>query len=281
MRFRALLLLFSFTMIGFCLTLYFQSEPSVQTVRWDHYGDLHYNEERSHSLKDLNAKTSPYQLEHLVSKIYEKNRLAGEKTRIMEIGSGNGRVIMELKKQFPEVEFYGINKEKTHTFYRRESYVLTALKFDILSKTQLELMELPYVVFQDLDFAARLPYAENKFDLIFSQNTIRHIKYKFELFNEILRVLKPNGLSIHTDLTPINVYDKGVILPFKEAIAEFRRREINIRMLENPRTLYFKKKTANVLFPVLPHQPVPATNENLSKELRRPDMGYNIKHPLK
>lgn len=267
-------------MIGFCLTLYFQAEPSVQTVNWDQYTNLQYNEDRSHSLKDFNEKVSPHNLEDLIQRTLEKNRMAGEKTRVMEIGAGNGRVIMELKKKFPEVEFYGINKEKTHTFYRRESFILTALKFGILTKAELEQMELPFLVFLDLDFGARLPYAANKFDVIYSQNTLRHIKYKFELLNEILRVLKPDGISIHTDLSTINVYNKGVILPFKDAVAEFRKRDIDLRILDDERSIYLHKEQENSLFPVLPHHPLPASGENLSQEMRRPDMGYNIKHEI-
>src|SRR5690606_12211020 len=146
-------------------------------------------------LSDFNKKIAPHKLEDILREIYEKNRTSGERTRVMEIGAGNGRVLMELKKLFPNVEFYGINKEKTHTFYRRESFILTALKFEIFSKQEVEDIELPYVVFQDMDFGARIPYAENKFDLIFSQETISYIKYKFELFNEIMRVLKPAGIS--------------------------------------------------------------------------------------
>ncbi len=70
-------------------------------------------------------------------------------------------------------------------------------------------MDLPYIVFQDLDFGNRIPYEENKFDLIYSQDTVSYIKYKFELFNEIMRVLKPGGISIHTDVTGMNIYSKG------------------------------------------------------------------------
>jgi SAM-dependent methyltransferase len=276
MGLRNILLIISVIIIGFAFSLYFQTNQSVQSLNWEQYKNLQYNEERSHSLEDLNAKIAPYRLEDIIQELLEKNRLAGEKTRVMEIGPGNGRVLMELKRLFPEVEFYGINKEKTHTFYRRESYILTALKFNIFNKTEIENIELPYVVFHDLDFGERIPYDSNKFDVIFSQDVISMIKYKFELLNEIMRVLKPGGISFHTNMTGVNIYAKGIVLDLRDALGEIRRRGIDINTLENRTSIRFRKNDNNALFPVAPHHPIPSNLNNLSQELRRPEMGYNI-----
>lgn len=276
MSLRNVLFTISCIIVGLCLSLYFQTETNVQSMNWDQYKNLQYNEERSHSLADLDQKLVPFKLEDIIQEIYEKNRLAGEKTRVMEIGAGNGRVIMELKKIFPDIEFYAINREKTHTFYRRESFMLTALKFEIFSKTDIEAIDLPYLVFQDLDFGSRIPYDANKFDIVYSQAVIPQIKYKFELFNEIMRVLKPGGISYHTDVSGINIYAKGLVLDLRDALAEFRRRGIDITTLEDRNTIRFRKNIDNSLFPVEPHQAIPANTTNLSQELRRPEMGYNI-----
>jgi ubiquinone/menaquinone biosynthesis C-methylase UbiE len=276
MNLRNSLLLFSVAMIGFCLTLYFQSESAVQSMHVDLYKSLNYNKARSHSLSEFNEKIVPLRIEDIISEVYEKNKLLGEKTRVMEIGFGNGRVLIELKKLFPEVEFYGINKEKTHTFYRRESFILTALKFDLMSKVEAESMILPYVVFQDLDFGQSIHYAENKFDVIYSQSTLSHIRYSFELFNEIMRVLKKGGVSIHADVTGINIYSRGVIISMKQATYEFRKKGIDIYVLDKPESLRFKKPAHNVLFPVTPHQAIPPNFENISSELKRPEMNYNF-----
>lgn len=276
MGLRNILLTISCIIIGFCLSLYFQTETTVQTMNWDQYKNLQYNEERSHSLEDFNKKIVPFTLQDIIQEVYEKNRLAGEKTRVMEIGAGNGRVLMELKKLFPDVEFYAINKEKTHTFYRRESFILTALKFEIFTKTDIEGIDLPYLVFQDLDFGARIPYDENKFDIVYSQGVVPLIKYKFEFFNEVMRVLKPGGMALHSDVSGINLYAKGIVLELRDALAEFRRRGIDITTLEVQDTIRFRKDDFNVLFPVEPHQVIPPSTTNLSNELRRPEMGYNI-----
>jgi SAM-dependent methyltransferase len=276
MNLRNAILLISSVMIIFCLTLYFQSETPVESINYEQYKDLQYNEARSHPLAELNAKIAPHRLEDIIADIYERNKFAGEKTRVMEIGFGNGRVLMELKKRFPDVEFYGINKEKTLTFYRRESFILTALKFNIMTKDEAENMVLPYVVFQDLDFGKDIPYDDNKFDLIFSQGTIPHIRYTFELFNEILRVLKKNGLSLHTDVTGVNIFLNGLHISMKEATKELRKRGIEVYVLENPQSLRFKKPEFNTTFPLTPHLPIPQQTIELTNELRRPEMSYNL-----
>lgn len=276
MNLRKVMLIFSFIMVGFCLTLYFQTESTIQSVSFDQYKSLNYHENRSHSLNEFNQKITPLRLEDQISEIYEKNKLLGEKTRVMEIGFGNGRALMELKKLFPEIEFYGINKEKTHTFYRRESFILTALKFNIMTDVEASDVALPYVVFQDLDFGQKIPYDDNKFDLIYSQETMAHIRYSFELFNEIMRVLKKDGISIHTNITGVNLFSKGVSISLKEASKAFRKKGIEMYVLDNPDSIRFKKSAYDLVFPVTPHQPIPEKVDNLSLELSRPEMSYNL-----
>ena len=275
MNLRNILLLFSSVMIVFCLTLYFQTDNSVQSMNFEQYKNLNYNKSRSHSLAEFNEKIAPLHIEDLVSEVYEKNKILGEKTRVMEIGFGNGRVLIELKKLFPDVEFYGINKAKTLTFYRRESFILTALKFNLMTEADAKEMVLPYVVFQDLDFGQRIPYDDNKFDLIYSQSTLPYIRYTFELFNQIMRVLKKSGVSIHADVTGVNVYSKGVIISMKDAGKEFRKKGIDFYVLENPQSVRFKKNFDTV-FPVTPHQPIPASLKNLNVDQNRSDMSYNL-----
>lgn len=276
MHFRLALLIFSCVMIGFCLTVFFQNDQTVQTINWENSHRVSVGDQKSPTLEDFNKKITPFTLQNLIQEIHERNKLAGTRTRVMELDAGNGRTLMELQMVFPDVEFYGVNQEKTHAFYRRESYIVTALKQGIATKSELETMDLPYIVFQDLDNGTSLPYGENKFDLVYSHNTLRHIKYKFELLGEVLRVLKHDGLSFHTDMPNINIYEKGVILDFRDALAEMRRQGIHTELMENPRTLMIKKDTGAIRFPLTPHRPVPAIPENIPPELRRPDMGYNL-----
>lgn len=276
MGLRNILLFISIIIIGFCLSLYFQTGQTVQSVNWEQYKNMEFTEERSRSLDDFNSKIVPYRLEDIIQEMLEKNRLAGEKTRVMEISPGNGRVLMELKKMYPEVEFYGINKEKSHSFYRRESFILTALKYQIMTKEEIEEIELPYMVFQDLDFGGRIPYDENKFDVIYSHDAMPLFKYKFEIFNEIMRVLKPGGVSYHTNVVGMNMYSKGLVIELRDALAEIRRRGIDINTLEERSSIRFRKGPSTRFFPVSPHQPIPENPSAVPQELRRPEMGYNL-----
>lgn len=276
MNFRNVMFLISITIIGFCFTLYFQSDVDVQSINFEQYKNLNYTESRSLSLQEFNEQISPLKLEDIIQEIYSKNKAAGEKTRIMEIGAENGRMLMELDKIFPEIEFYAINKEKTMTFYRRESFILTALKFEIYKKDEIDEIDVPYVVFQDLDFGADIPYDDNKFDLIYSQSVIPLIKYKFELLNEVLRVLKIGGISLHANVSRINVYASGIVLSFRDALREMRKMGLEIYPLEGKNGLRFKRTEGFDVFPVEPHHPLPLNTDSITTEQRRPEMGYNL-----
>jgi SAM-dependent methyltransferase len=150
------------------------------------------------------------------------------------------------------------------------------MKFELFNKQELEDMELPYIIFEDPDFGNRLPYDAEKFDIIFSQNLMSQIKYKFELWNEVLRLLKPGGLSFHTDVRGLNIYSKGLILDLRDALSEIRRHGIEINLLEDKNSIRFKKTSGLLTFPVSPHRPIPENTENLGQEQRQPEMGYNL-----
>lgn len=261
MGLRAFLILTSFVIIMFCVSLVFEDEQDTRSFFIEGYQDLDYHESRSHSLEEFDQKIAPVKIDDIISEALVKNKLAGNKTRVMEIGTGNGRVLMALKKKFPEVEFYGINKEKTHTFYRRESYIHSALHFGIFNKTEIENIELPYIIFADVDFGNQIPYGNEKFDLIFSQSTLQYIKYKFELFNEILRLLRPGGISVHTNFKGVRLHLNNISLDETDGIDELRKRGMDIRRLENKSSLYFKRGNNFKLFPVKPRTPVPDSKQ--------------------
>jgi hypothetical protein len=145
-----------------------------------------------------------------------------------------------------------------------------------MTKDDLENMELPFVLFQDIDFGQKIPYDNEKFDIIFSQNTIPFIRYKFELFDEILRLLKIDGVSIHTEVSGLNFFQNGLILSLKEVTKELRKKGLEIYVLDNNHSIRFKKKSATNAFSLVPHSPIPHNLESLPNELRRPEMSYNL-----
>jgi len=264
-------------MIVFCLTLYFQPTKVGQSISLDHYSHLDYHEENSHSLSDFNKKIAPYKLEEIIQERLSKNKMKRQKTRVMEIGFGNGRVLMELKKLFPDIEFYGINKEKTHTFYRRESFIHTALKFEIMSKEEAE-ENLPYVVFKDLDFGNHIPYNDSRFDVIFSQHTLTHLHYSVELINETLRVLKTGGTSIHSDLGDLKIYDQNIQISLKEAAVELRKKGFAIHANDSLQMLRVDKtNSTRSSIPLVPLTAIPQKIDSLPSDSRKSSLGYQLK----
>lgn len=280
MHLRNIMLTISFIGVAFCLSVYFQRDPNVQgqNAIFEQYDAAIVSNESTRTLEDFEKKITPLKLDVIIRGYLDKNRLLGEKTRVMQLNCGDGRVIMRLKKIFPEVEFYCLSQEKTMEFYRRESYIQTALKYDFFTKAELETLELPYVVFQKFDYGRQIPYDDNKFDVIFSHDTIKYIKYSFELFNDILRVLKVGGVSIHSDVLGVLIYDRGALVDFKHAFFELKRRGVDIAPLENPRSLWFKKITIEDRFPLTPHHPIPARIDNIPEASGVQEMGYNLVH---
>ena len=261
----------------FCVSLVVEENTDTRSFFLEGYQNLDYHESRSHSLEDLNQKISPLKIESLIEEAIERNRPSGNKTRVMELGTGNGRVLMALKKKFPSVEFYGINKEKTHTFYRRESYIHSGLHFGIFTKKESEELELPYIVFTDLDYATPIPYGDQKFDLIFSQSTLPYIKYKFELFNEIMRVLRPSGVSVHTQFTNARLHLRNVPLEEADAIDTLRKRGIDIKNLDVETSIMFKRNTTLKTFPVKPRIPVQDAKQKVpTSDFMEMDNDYDI-----
>jgi len=262
-------------LVFFCINLILQTDQSVQSINLDS-AQFDSKSNTGTNLSTLVNKIKPKNLDYLLEEIIAKNKSLGLKTRVMEIGLGDGLVLMELKKKFPEVEFYGIAKKKTHSFFRRESFYLTAIKNGVFTKEELEHTELPYIVFQDLDFGRRIPYGDEKFDLVFSIRTMPQIRYKIELINEVLRVLKPDGITFHTDLTRIKFYDRGVVLDTDTAMDEVRKKGFLVEYHERDQMLWLKKGRSFEPLPLAPHSVIPSSLENLSGEQLQPEMNYNL-----
>jgi len=113
------------------------------------------------------------------------------KVRILEIGFGEGRLLLELKKIFPShsIELYGLNKQKEGGMYSRADLMENAKRFKISVAQD----NLPKLFFYDADNG--LKFESNSFDLVISQTTFIYIKNKARLIEEVYRVLKKNGYA--------------------------------------------------------------------------------------
>jgi SAM-dependent methyltransferase len=66
-----------------------------------------------------------------------------------------------------------------------------------------------------------LPFKDNSFDFIFSNSVFEHIKNYSETISELSRVLKPNGLCLHTFASRYNPIESHVFVPFSSIIQSY------------------------------------------------------------
>lgn len=69
--------------------------------------------------------------------------------------------------------------------------------------------------------ANRLPYDENQFDLIISEQVIEHVKDQRAFFDELHRVLKPGGLSLHTFPAYWTPIEPHIYVPFGHLMVHY------------------------------------------------------------
>ena len=190
---------------------------------------------RGRSLADFNAKFG----NRIVENALRDALVSHESVRLLEIGCGEGRVLMELRKLFPSIEIHGINKKPWPAMTGQKSLMDTAAKYRIFSTEEAKKVALPMLHFYD---ATRLRFPDHSFDVVISQVSIYQFKRKDLLFKEIWRVLKKGGRAfLHIDSmyegypdvlnqeTPrFVIYKEEKLYPFKRFIKEVREKNYNI-----------------------------------------------------
>jgi ubiquinone/menaquinone biosynthesis C-methylase UbiE len=111
------------------------------------------------------------------------------KAKVLEIGCGKGKMILELLEKFPKLELHGVNLGPDHGLPSRAAFKKQAAIWNISIPKK---ATLPYIHFAD---AIQLPFKDNCFDVIASQVTFLHIKNKLRAIAEVCRTLKPNGMA--------------------------------------------------------------------------------------
>ncbi len=72
------------------------------------------------------------------------------------------------------------------------------LGYDIKSIDVSDSMYKPHLLFEVTEYNGEIiPFADDSFDIVYSSNTLEHVKQLTTLQSEIKRVLKPNGKVIH------------------------------------------------------------------------------------
>jgi malonyl-CoA O-methyltransferase len=109
--------------------------------------------------------------------------------RILDVGAGTGTSVRALQQHYPDAECVAV--DFAHT-------MLLELKHHD------DLIRRPQLVCAD---AASLPFAASVFDLVFSSLTFQWCDDPAVVFNEVKRVLAPQGLLLFATLGPDTLYE--------------------------------------------------------------------------
>ena len=107
----------------------------------------------------------------------------GNKARLLDLGSGYGGTARHLAKTFG-CQVVGLNLSETENIRHREKNQEQGLD---------KLIEVVDGNFE------RIPYEENSFDVVWSQDSFLHSPDREQVIKEATRVLKPGGEFIFTD----------------------------------------------------------------------------------
>ena len=124
--------------------------------------------------------------------------------KILDAGCGTGRYAVQLAKKGAEV--YGIDIS--------EKMLEIAKKKAKENRVKIELMK---------GNILRLPYEDNKFDIVISSLALDHVKEHEKAISELVRVCKPKGKIIFSIMHPDIIKDKFAWYETEEGVIMVRR----------------------------------------------------------
>ncbi len=160
---------------------------------------------------------------HILRDFIDTNKL--QNASILEIGSGDGYIIEKLSKEFPNLDFLGLEVEGS--FYKNKSRMV--LNYD----------------------GNDLTFLDKKFDLVFSLHVLEHIKDLKSHSRQVKNILNPNGLWVN--IVPSNTwrlfttlnYYPSLIFNFFSLLKRYRR----IKSKKNKNDSKFNKSPFYFLIP--------------------------------
>jgi len=210
---------------------------------------------RSRGLRKMESRLGKKVVRNFIKRRLKDN----EEVRVLEIGFGEGKVLLDLRVLFPDkrVKLFGINKKKEGNMHGRNDFLKNARKFGL----KVDKNNLPKCYFYNAGDG--LKFKDNYFDLIISQVSFHYVGDKSKLLEEIWRVLKLNGMAfLHIDEnvrerspdwmhlnagTPrFVIYENGGLIKIGDYLNKFNRKGFEIELKKNKnRFLIFIKKTLN------------------------------------
>ncbi|MAG01820.1 hypothetical protein CMI42_00635 [Candidatus Pacearchaeota archaeon] len=133
------------------------------------------------------AKNRIGDLEKEVKQLLKKKR----KIKVLDIGTGYGKILLELKKIFGnKVETYGINLEPRWNLKLIRKF---AISNNLFSKKEANKI-VPKVYIADA--GKRMPLKSSSFDLIFALASVQYIPDKARFLEEVNRLLTKEGKAV-------------------------------------------------------------------------------------
>ena len=121
----------------------------------------------------------------------------GQQSIILDFGCGNGELVNEFRKRGFFAFGCDLNfKEGPHVSYMQEKRIIRLFNKD------------PYT----------LPFVDNTFDFVLSNQVFEHVKNYSSALSEITRVLKPGGISFNIFPPRYKIIEPHVKVPFATII---------------------------------------------------------------
>ncbi len=105
--------------------------------------------------------------------------------QVLDVGTGTGRLAIEFAKAISGVKVVGLDLSEV---------VLT------LARENVQDGDVPLRVSFEMGDAEDMPFEDDTFDLVISSNTLHLVRNPANMFNEIHRVLNPQGRFLISDL---------------------------------------------------------------------------------
>lgn len=199
---------------------------------------------RSRGLDALESRFGAKRIAHFI----EERSRHGRPVRILEIGFGEVRCLLEIAERSSpsDVELFGINDRKRPSMSRKADLAANAARFGL----HVPLRRILSIAFYD--GGSGLRFADRSIDLVISQVSVPYVTDKARLYEEVWRVLAPDGRAFlhvdsdinerfpefmrhHRDTPRTVVYADGRLVSTRSVIERARKEGYEVR-LERSRT---------------------------------------------
>jgi len=149
--------------------------------------------------------------------------------RLLELGCGYGSTLLELRHRYgPRVELFGINRRQRDG--DADAMLRNGTERGLIAPGSALVDPLPAITY--VDVADGLPFADGRFDIVYSQVAWLYFGNKVAVLREVSRVLRDDGLAkidadeLRHDLPLeyrrlVEIWQEGRLVPFGDYLRPF------------------------------------------------------------